>query len=107
MVKCGLEEEDAKDRSRWRNAVRKGTEKLKQDMIEERREKRLRRKNPAMAALTGSTCHLCAGHAKEMLEYKPTFDSAADEPLPTRLWQNDLASSTGNLGCQIYGLNLI
>ena len=60
MVKYGLEEEDAKDRSRWRSAVRKGTEKLKQEMIEERREKRLRTKNPAMAAPTGFACNICA-----------------------------------------------
>ena len=57
---CGLEKEEAKDRARWRSVVRKGTERLKQDMIEERGEKRLGRKNPAMAAPTGSTCHLCA-----------------------------------------------
>ena len=65
MVKCGLEEEDAKDRSRWRSATRKDTQKLKQDMIEELGGKRLRRNNAmAMAAPTDSTRHLCARPCK-------------------------------------------
>ena len=64
VVKCGLEEEDAKDRSKWRSDVRKGTEKLKKDTMEEHGEKRLRRKSPDVAAPTGFTCHPCARPCK-------------------------------------------
>lgn len=34
------------------------------------------------------------GHAKAMLGYKPTYDSATDDHPSTRLWRSRLASST-------------
>ena len=58
---CGLPkwETAATNRSKRRMSVFEGTKVWKEVRVAERREDRLRRKEPAQAAPTGFSCHIC------------------------------------------------